>query len=201
MRTNILLAVAILMALSLAASSAEAQIRFSIGSGGVSVGNYPPGYPYGPYGYRYGPNPYYAPPPVVVNRYYQTPAVQYVQPTPAGEYAGPGVAIRNPADPNVTISYTIDSQREFEIAPGETQRLTDKGKYVVEFDRGGQFGSAKYSIREGVYQFTPTSRGWELFRQEGESPIVEPKPELKTNPLPTPAEKKAEPSLPMGQET
>jgi hypothetical protein len=166
----------------LAAAEAPAQVRFSIGSGGFSVGNTPPGYDPYRYGYgsdyRYG-RPYYGSA-VVIDRGYSRPVTRYVERTPI-PYAGPGVAIRNPAGPGAQLSYTIDARHAYDIAPGQTQQLTTKGSYVVEFDRGGEFGRARYTISEGLYDFTPTDRGWELYRQPDDAAAAQ---RVKSNPLP-----------------
>lgn len=166
----------------LAATPAAAQLRFSIGAGGVSVGNTPPGYyPYG-YGspYRYGARPYSGQT-IIIDRGYSAPVTRYVERTPA-PYTGPGVRIRNPSSSQVTLSYTIDSRHAYEIAAGQTEQLAAKASYLVEFDRGGEFGRARYTITEGLYDFTPTDHGWELYRQPTAAAQA---PRVKANPLPT----------------
>ena len=156
---------------------AAAQVRFSIGTGGFAVGNAPPGYyPYGSgYGspYRYGHRPYYGST-VVIGR--------SIESAPA-PYSGPGVTIRNPAEPGIQLSYTIDARQGYDIAARQTQQLATKGSYLIEFDRGGEFGRARYTITEGLYDFTPTDHGWELYRQP-ESAAAE---RVKSNPLPAAA--------------
>ena len=135
------------------------------------------------YGYGNGWGPSYYSPPVVVERRVVQPQVRYVPvQSQAVSYQGLGVAIRNPAKTGTTLSYTIDSQEEHEIAAGQTERLKTKRTYTIDFDRGGDFGHACYSIYEGWYQFTLTDRGWELFRQPGPMPADDTK--LKANPLP-----------------
>jgi hypothetical protein len=163
------------------ATPAAAQIRFSVGTGGFSVGN-TPGYPYG-YGYG-SPYPYgrsYYGSSVVIGRSHSAPATRYVETAPA-PYTGPGVTIRNPAESGAQLSYTIDSRHGYEIATGQTQHLATKPSYLVEFDRGGSFGRARYTISEGLYDFTPTDHGWELYRQPDVAAEAE---RVKTNPLPT----------------
>jgi hypothetical protein len=161
-----------------AGGETQAQFRFSIGGGGWSVGNTP--YGYGGYGYGY--NPYYYNPPVRQNYYYDdTPQQTY---TPAAPYAGPGVTVRNPAGSKVKLAYLLDDSQEQEITAGETQKLTEKGSYIVSFDRGGKHGSARYTITEGVYQFTMTDHGWELYRQKEMPAEKLADPKVKANPLP-----------------
>ena len=188
------------------AEVAQAQVRFSIGGSGWSVGNAPYGYGNG-YGYGdgygngwgdngYGYNQRYYNPPVVRRNYYyedddydyvpraipQTTYRQtYVPPEP---YSGPGVTVRNPAGTKVKLAYLLDDSREQEIPAGETQKLTEKGSYVVSFDRGGEHGTARYTIHEGLYQFTMTDHGWELYRQKDAPVEKQADPKVKANPLP-----------------
>lgn len=188
MRRIALALIAFITLIAHAARPAAAQIRFSVGSGGFAVGNAPPGYyPYG-YGNRYGTGyPYgrpYGGTTVVIGGYSQ-PRTRYVEPryveqAPA-PYDGPGVTIRNPAEPGAALSYTIDSRHSFDIATGQSQHLSTKGSYLVEFDRGGDFGRARYTITEGLYDFTPTDHGWELYRQPDAAAAAE---RVKSNPLP-----------------
>ncbi|HEX5103450.1 MAG TPA: hypothetical protein VFV87_06545 [Pirellulaceae bacterium] len=166
----------------LAAMPAAAQVRFSIGAGGVSVGN-APRYGYNPY--RYGPGyPYggrsYPGGTVVIGRGYSAPVTRYVERAPVA-YAVPGVMIRNPEATGVALSYTIDSRHAYEIAAGEAQQLPEKGSYLVEFDRGGEFGQARYTITEGLYEFALTDHGWELYRQPDSATSDQ---RVKANPLP-----------------
>jgi hypothetical protein len=189
MRQRLVLMVLVAAASLTGGREVQAQFRFSIGGGGAgggwSVGNMP--YGYGGYGYGY--NPYYYNPPVRQNYYYydDTPQQTYV---PAQPYTGPGVMIRNPVGSKVKLLYLLDDATEGEIAAGESQKLTEKGSYIISFDRGGDHGSARYTITEGLYQFTMTDHGWELYRQK-EIPVekqVDPK--VKANPLPEELESK-----------
>ena len=161
-----------------AGGEAQAQFRFSIGGGGFSVGNMP--YGYGGYGYGY--NPYYYNPPVRQNYYYDdTPQQTYA---PAAPYAGPGVTVRNPAGSKVTLAYMLDDSEDQEISAGETKKLAAKGSYTISFDRGGNYGSARYTITEGLYEFTMTDHGWELYRQKEMPAEKLADPMVKVNPLP-----------------
>lgn len=118
---------------------------------------YPGGYRYGNsyssggYGGGYG-NTY-------SGDYYDDASYQAVAP-----YQGPGVAIRNRSGEQ--LSFLLDDARLLKIETGETQRLMEKGQFVITFNRGGQFGDARYTIHEGLYEFTPTDHGWELYRQK-----------------------------------
>jgi hypothetical protein len=119
---------------------------------------YPWGYGgYGYYGNGYGGGGYCG------GGYAQTTQVQ-------AAYEGPGVAIRNPSEH--PIHFTIDGQRQMSIEAGETIRLTEYADYQIAFDRGENFGTARYTIYEGLYEFTPTERGWELYRQKQDDSTV-----------------------------
>jgi len=143
----------------------------------------PYGYGYGGYGYSRN----YYNPPVNRNYYYYDDVPQQTY-TPAAPYTGPGVTVRNPAVGKVKLTYLLDDSREEEIGAGETQKLTEKGSYIVSFDRGGDHGTARYTISEGLYEFTMTSHGWELYRQKEVKPDAQPDPKVKPNPLPKGAE-------------
>jgi hypothetical protein len=163
-----------------AGGEAQAQFRFSIGGSGFSVGNMP--YGYGGYGYGY--NPYYYNPPAGRQNYYDyddTPQQTY---TPAPPYSGPGVTVRNPAGSKVKLAYLLDDSEDQEISAGETKKLAAKGSYTISFDRGGNYGSARYTITEGLYEFTMTARGWELYRQKDMPAEKQVDPKAKVNPLP-----------------
>jgi hypothetical protein len=178
MRRSTLSLLAAAVFVAVAATPAAAQIRFSVGAGGVSVGNVPPSYSqygYSPYG-----RPYYAET-LIVDRPYAVPVTRYVRPVAEPPYSGPGVTIRNPGATVVTLSYTIDSRRSHDLAAGESQQLTEKGRYLIEFDRGGDFGRARYTIAEGTYEFTLTDHGWELYRQADAATHGQ---RVKSNPLP-----------------
>jgi hypothetical protein len=184
-------------------SIGDGRSGISVGDGGYNYGRggygYGRGYGYGnPYGYNnygynnygrnysgyrgyndgyYGNNRYYGNG-YSSGGYYTQPSVQYVQPSvqASAPYEGPGVAIRN--DSEQKLSFVVDG-RQMSIDPGETQRLMEKGQFTIAFDRGSEFGSARYSIHEGTYAFTPTEKGWELFRQKANADLaVEPNPDL-----------------------
>jgi hypothetical protein len=159
--------------------------RISVGSGGYGYGRGYGDYGWGGYGrgYGYG-NPYYG-----RNyygggwndgyygggyggNYYTQPSTQYYsqpnysQPVVVARpnYEGPGVTIRN--ESNETLSFVIDDSRQMQIEPGGSHTLSSKGQFVISFDRGSGQGEARYTIQEGLYEFTPTANGWELFRQK-----------------------------------
>jgi len=51
------------------------------------------------------------------------------------------------------------------LKPGEMLELPLGQKWVIEFDRGGGYGSARYGMTDGQYKFALTSNGWELYHK------------------------------------
>ena len=158
---------------------------FSIGTGGYGYGRsygygrygspgwgsgygygYPRGWGYGNYGGSYYSDGYYTQPGMSYS-----PTFQVQQ-----AYDGPGVAIRNKTD--VELNFTVDDSRQMSIEPGETVRLAENARFTISFDRGSDFGSARYTVHEGLYEFTPTENGWELYRQKSDNSVAaEPNPD------------------------
>jgi hypothetical protein len=149
------------------------------------------GYPYGRYGYGYGYPDNWGRNYAYSDGYYSSPT--YSQTVVRYDYDGPGVAVRNVTDQ--TIHFTIDDHRQMSVGPNETIRLSESPQFLIAFDRGSNFGTTRYTIHEGLYEFTPTQRGWELFRQKADDVVVRPNEDatprtaerLRPDPLPPPA--------------
>jgi len=75
----------------------------------------------------------------------------------------PGGAIVNPEEHGTMLRYRLDG-RDYELPPGHYQDLGLSRRWVIEFDRGGPFGHSRYAIGGSKHIFTPTEKGWELFR-------------------------------------
>ncbi len=69
----------------------------------------------------------------------------------------------NPKKSPSPVHFLLDG-RPLSLAPGYSQKLAPGG-HVVEFDRGGSFGRAQFSVLDGTYEFAPTREGWGLFRK------------------------------------
>ena len=82
-----------------------------------------------------------------------------------------GIAVVNPATLGVTLSIRVDGTA-YQLAPGARQELAHSQPRMIEFDRGGTFGSAKYQLVEGVYTFQATDKGWDLYKQPYTLPEV-----------------------------
>ena len=73
-----------------------------------------------------------------------------------------GVILTNAgSDP---VNYSVN-QQPFAMEPRYTQNLKAGQSWLVEFDRGGSQGMARYQLEDGAYEFTPTPNGWELYKQ------------------------------------
>jgi hypothetical protein len=92
------------------------------------------------------------------------PSYSTVQSNSLPAYQGRGVSIRNPAETGAAVAFVVDSRREAELTPGESHSLAEKSSYVIEFDRGGNFGTARHVVNEGSYEFIATDRGWDIRR-------------------------------------
>lgn len=99
-------------------------------------------------------------------------------------YRGVGVTIHNRSTVGLAVSCVVDGQTELHLAPNESRTLREKASYIVEFDRGGSFGAAKYELSEGEYQFAVGDRGWDLTRDAAPLGQTATRPEIKPNSLP-----------------
>jgi hypothetical protein len=56
----------------------------------------------------------------------------------------------------------VQDQVDVELSPGSARTWSDRSSLTVEFDRGGDFGSARKLLRPGAYEFVVTDAGWDL---------------------------------------
>jgi len=87
-----------------------------------------------------------------------------------GKEAIDGVLIVNPASSKGTINYNLNGNH-YVSEPGMRQKLAvlPNGRaWMIEFDRGENFGPASYRLSPGTYHFTPTDLGWQLYRDHFE---------------------------------
>lgn len=104
--------------------------------------------------------------------YYSDDANAYVvarpvlaSPLPEANFSGGPITITNPATNNVTLSYTLDGNA-YTIAPGYSQELREDRAWEIQFSRGENMDQARYGLQSGLYSFTSTDHGWELYRSE-----------------------------------
>jgi len=93
------------------------------------------------------------------------------------------VQIWNGGSQKIPVAFLVDS-KQVELHDGQSHSLHGSGKRIVEFDRGGDFGAARYELSGGQYEFVVTGRGWDLVRKTGASPGISLKPLMKKNVLP-----------------
>ena len=119
------------------------QHHHSSGSWGNWHGQYP----------RYDVSPY---------RYY--PRYTYSVPVVAAPLPQISVQIVNPAQNGVAMPFNIQGQAYW-LAPGTQQDLLVTPGSVIQFSRGSSLGVAAYSLQPGIFSFSATPGGWELFQQ------------------------------------
>jgi len=92
------------------------------------------------------------------------PAILPSNPLPSIAAGATGIQIVNPAQTGVPLTYRLNGT-QYTLRAGEVQNLQLDRAWVIEFDRGGQFGTARYNLTPGAYTFSPTAQGWELYQQ------------------------------------
>jgi hypothetical protein len=132
-------------------------------------GNWYPSYGWYPgYGPGYARYPYSVQRPIVEN------------PLPLANFSGGPIKITNPANSKAALSYTLNGL-SYTIQPGQSQDIREDRSWVIEFSRGANFGAARYGLEPGLYTFSGTERGWELYH----TPLEETQPPAApTNPPP-----------------
>jgi hypothetical protein len=188
------LTAAVVLAVCPAIGQAQ-SFAFAIGSGGHCHhhhhcgSGWSVGYGVGPW---WGPA-WYAPPPAVVVA--PAPVVQerviYVQqpaamppPPPVSPYksssASPSnslassstradaeddrIVIYNAANAKLPVSFLVDGQ-DIKLEDGATRTFVGKTHRMIEYDRGGRFGSTQQDLAGGHYEFRITATGWDLVRK------------------------------------
>lgn len=74
---------------------------------------------------------------------------------------------------DIPISYSLNGYA-YVIRPGETQTIPNDRPWTIRFDRGGEFGLARYSLSPGEYEFAISEQGWQLYVQAVRSEAVPP---------------------------
>ncbi|HEX4142920.1 MAG TPA: hypothetical protein VHY91_05160 [Pirellulales bacterium] len=93
-------------------------------------------------------------------------SVVTAQPVPdtQGEEVQSGVFLVNPTGSGANVIYFVNGAR-YVMKPGMSQKLPAGVNWVVDFDRGGDYGHAAYTVADGTYYFTPSDHGWNLYRE------------------------------------
>lgn len=84
--------------------------------------------------------------------------------SPVAQPAGDGLPIKivNPSDAGGAIRYSLN-EYDYAIEPGQSQTLVNDRPWTITFDRGGDYGTARYSLSSGTYTFAPTDKGWQVY--------------------------------------
>jgi hypothetical protein len=135
---------------------------------------------------------YVAPPPVIQRE------IRYVQPvervvetrveaprvkTTAASTASSNLQIWNACGRRVPVGFLADGQ-SISLSDGQSHTFYGAGERTIEFDRGGDYGTARVELTGGQYEFVVTSRGWDLVQREGAAGNVAQKATAPRNALP-----------------
>lgn len=199
-RSLVFVAMLSLAVLSSAAHAGGSHFHFSLGGPHCGWGHHCPPWPRS-YVFDFAPRPVYVYQPVVqpVVPAYAAPAYSAApapapatsnwssrteprtNALPASQPVTSTVTIRNPANSGGAVAFVVDEAREVSLNAGQTQTLTNKASYTIEFDRGADYGLARKTLSGGAYEFTVTERGWDLI----DADRVATKPTVRRNELPT----------------
>ncbi len=114
--------------------------------------------------------------------YPQTYAPSNVLPRPADPaHSGEPIKIICPAGIGGTVNYALNTY-QFKMSAGQTHTIGADRAWTISFGRGGNFGTAKYSLTPGTYAFKVTDQGWELQKQTA---MAAPQLEAPAPPAPT----------------
>jgi hypothetical protein len=94
-------------------------------------------------------------------------SIPYVVQRPILEnnFSGGPIKIVNPAKTGASLSYVLDGS-VFTMAPGSSQEFQEDRAWEIQFSRGPNLDQARYGLQSGLYTFTRTDHGWELYRTE-----------------------------------
>lgn len=77
-------------------------------------------------------------------------------------FSGGLIKIVNPSKSGTTLAYTLDGQT-YTMPPGYSQTFQADRAWVIQFSRGPNLDQVQYGLETGVYKFTHTNHGWELY--------------------------------------
>jgi hypothetical protein len=134
---------------------------------------------------------YMAPPPVVRRE------IRYVQPvervvetrveaprvSSTVTVASSNLQIWNACGRRVPVGFLADGQ-PVSLSDGQSHTFYGGGARTIEFDRGGDYGTARVELTGGQYEFVVTSRGWDLVQRGDAAGNVAQKASAPRNALP-----------------
>ena len=107
-----------------------------------------------------------------------------VRPSPLPPAQGNAVVIRNPVTSGGAVAFVVDEKAEVSLKPGGSHSLSSGSSYLVEFDRGGGYGTARRTLGQGSFDFVVTPTGWDLVSQADSAAQLSAKPSVKRNEIP-----------------
>jgi hypothetical protein len=73
------------------------------------------------------------------------------------------ITIRNPQNYLTPLTFELNDE-QIRLESGEETTFTFDRAYTIEFDRGGQYGTQRYWMEDGSFEFRVGDRGWDLRR-------------------------------------
>lgn len=96
----------------------------------------------------------------------------------------------NPAESGGPVNYVLNG-RQYSIRPGEAQPIDLDRTWTLQFDRGMNNQTARYTLNEGIHKFGVGRLGWEVVQAQTTNNVTTEKP------LPSPAPPVPVQSLPV----
>jgi hypothetical protein len=104
----------------------------------------------GAYGYNPAPGASYNPVPI----------------TPAYAATGAPIVIMGCDETDLGFDLVANGQSwKRHVLAGKTYKCSDDREWHIQFHRGGEYGTAHYRLKPGVYEFQPSDHGWELVQK------------------------------------
>jgi hypothetical protein len=93
---------------------------------------------------------------------YGPPVADLTIPMPRGD-----IVLVNRLENGALVRYGI-SNRQYELGIGRTHAfgVPSQGSWTITFDRGGSYGTVRYSLSVGAYEFVLTATGWDLRKKQ-----------------------------------
>lgn len=129
--------------------------------GGFNNSGFNQGFNGGTGGFGYNPNSGYN-----QNSGYN-PAPQNFNPLPQYVASGQPIVILGCREADLGFSLSANGHSwDRHVHAGKSYKCTDDREWYIKFHRGGEYGSAHYRLKAGVYEFQATpDHGWELVQK------------------------------------
>ena len=83
----------------------------------------------------------------------------------ATKFSGGPISIINPATNTTTLTYSLGGDA-FTIPPGYRQNFHEDRAWAIRFSPGANRDEVQYRLHSGLYTFTDTNHGWELYHSK-----------------------------------